>query len=261
GTFLQIDSSKKYQAYEEGFRPATPEEIEYHLKKRELQGTLKGTALTAGTGLLSGATIGLSDIVLGQTLSDEAREELNLAREFNPGLDLASNIIGGIAPALLTGGASSGVTAASAAKTGASVAARQATKSTVGTALRSGLGATARTISAPARYLDELGLATEQAVGRVLGETAETALGRVGQTAAKWAGRGAVEGAVFDAGTELGKSVLQDGEINAEKILAALGRMPEGALYGGVGGGLLGGTGKLTLEGLSKAKKGIESFA
>lgn len=64
-------------------------------------------AINAGlTSLASGATLGLSDVALRSVLSDNEMERLRGEREAHPYVSGVSNVVGSLAPALLTGGAS-----------------------------------------------------------------------------------------------------------------------------------------------------------
>jgi hypothetical protein len=72
---------------------------------------------TAGEGLLRGATLGGSDYLIGD-------DDTAARQQYNPGIALGSEIVGGVAPMFLTGG--TGTVAQVAARTPTALAARGA---------------------------------------------------------------------------------------------------------------------------------------
>jgi hypothetical protein len=105
----------------------------------------------------------------------------------------------------------------------------------------SGLGGAARAI--PGIGIGAAGGAAEGLAARALGGVAARGvLGRALATSGELAARGAVEGALYGAANEVTEADLGDRDVTADKLFSAMGH---GALYGGIGGGLLGGTGSL----------------
>jgi hypothetical protein len=95
----------------------------------------------------------------------------------------------------------------------------------------------------PGVGISALGGATEGLAARALGGVAARGvLGRALATSGELAARGAVEGALYGAANEVTEEALGDSGLAADKIFAAGGH---GALFGGLGGAVLGGTGSL----------------
>lgn len=196
----------------EGLLPETADET----KLREYEKTAGlGEAAKAGLeGLASGATLGLSDVVLSEALGDDYREGRQLRSETFGGLETAGQIVGGIAPVLLSGG------------TGA--AAKGASMLPTSLAARTALGAERAVAGALSR-------AAVPAVGKsVMREAAEGAL-RLGIG-------GAVEGGLAGAGMALSEAALAD-ELNGFDAAAerAWAGAQSGAMFGLFGGAALGG--------------------
>lgn len=112
----------------------------------------------------------------------------------------------------------------------------------------------------PQRLVQGGGQAVENAVRRLVGSEAETALGRIAQKTVATAARGAFEGGVYGVANEAGHQWLQDDPtLNGERLASA---WFHGALLGGAFGGGLGlvsGTGR---EAISKVvgNEGISSY-
>jgi hypothetical protein len=104
-----------------------------------------------------------------------------------------------------------------------------------------GVGGAARAI--PGVGISALGGAAEGVAARALGGVAARGvLGRAIATSGELAARGAVEGALDGAANEVTEADLGDRDVTADKLFASMGH---GALYGGLGGAVLGGTGSL----------------
>src|SRR5512138_1830034 len=71
-------------------------------------GTAGQAALALGEGALSGATLGVSDLVAAGVDPEYAREAAKRA-EYQGTASMAGQVVGGLAPALLTGGTSLGI--------------------------------------------------------------------------------------------------------------------------------------------------------
>lgn len=190
-----------------GYRVATPEDLAIE-KTREEYGGLSGQLGAATTGVLSGATFGLSNVALKKLGAEEALKAYQSLPELQTAR-MAGELGGMIAPALLTGG------------TG--VAARVAAATPAGLAARAGTAAAAR-------------------VGAALGTAATT----VGGTAARFAVQGATEAALQGIGQETARLAV-DNELSGERIgqIAAAG-LTSAALGAGIGAslGALGGVAK-----------------
>lgn len=112
----------------------------------------------------------------------------------------------------------------------------------------------------PQRLVTGAGQAVEDAVSRIVGKEAETALGRVAQKAVASAARGAVEGGAYNVGSEIGHQFLQDDpELNGERLASA---WFNGALLGGAFGGGLGVLSQGSKEALNRVvgKEGVAAY-
>jgi len=188
---------------------------QYDLEKEA--NTVSGMAKTGAEAIARGATVGLSDVALTSALGDDYRERALARQQANPTLSTAGEVAGAVAPILASGGtglAARGVTA---------------------------LGAPARGVAALGRG----GEALAAAALRTAGATGTSALGRVGARAVSMGVGGAVEGAAYGVGKEVSDAALGGTEITAEKLLAGA---EDGALFGALGGGILGGAGQAVGE-------------
>jgi len=208
---------------------ALSEEEIAHEKARQERGTVGQQAIAGVEGLARGASVGLSDLALSKVLGDEYRKGAQQRQEFNPITAGATEIGGAIAPAFFTGGASAEAGLAARAAGAARVAEEAST-----------IGKVARFI--PSNLIGEAGTFAERAAGRLVGEGAEGALARMGQRAVGLGARGAAEGGLYGAGSEVSRAALDDAPITAEKLLSGF---SHGALYGGLAGAGLGAVGSL----------------
>ncbi len=124
-------------------------------------------------------------------------------------------------------------------------------------ALSGAPGGAARAL--PGVGISALGGAAENLAARGLaGVASRGVLGRAIATSGELAARGAVEGALYGAANEVTEEVLGDKDLAADKIFAAGGH---GALFGGIGGAVLGGTGSLAksavVGGVGAARSGL----
>lgn len=100
----------------------------------------------------------------------------------------------------------------------------------------------------PTAGASAVGSAAERAVAsRLAGLAGRGALGRATATAAEMGVRGAIEGGALGASSYVGEQLLQDQELAADKLFAAIGT---GAVLGGAGGAVLGGAGSLAASGV-----------
>jgi hypothetical protein len=199
-----------------GYRAATPEEVAADLQRQQYGEGFGNEAAAFGEGILSGATIGLSDVA-AKAIAPEYAEGLAARREYNPTAAGVGEGVGVLGATLLSGGAGG---AASAGARGAGLAARGA-----------------RVLSAPARALVGLGEAATAGTGRLLGAEAATGVlgGALREAAAMGVG-GAAEGALFGAAKAVTDDYLNDHEITAERI--AMGAGDGMWMGGGLGAGL-----------------------
>lgn len=107
----------------------------------------------------------------------------------------------------------------------------------------------------PGLGVSALGGAAEAGAARALaGVAARGALGRALATGGELAARGMVEGALYGAANQVTEDVLGDHEVAADRVFAAAGM---GALYGGVGGAVLGSSGSLAKSAVGGVGRGI----
>lgn len=157
-----------------------------------------------------GWTFGQSDVALAALLGDEYRERRKLRDETFSGIGNVAEIVGGVAPVLLSGG--------------------------------SGLVAKAAALS-PANLAARAGMAAERTVGRALPRAFEEGVVRSALgSAARYGAAGAAEGALAGAGSALSEEALS-GELGsfdavAERVWAGA---KQGAMFGLAGGAAIGG--------------------
>lgn len=176
---------------------------------------MPGTATAAG--VLRGATLGLSDVAIEQLAGKEALKNL---KEENPNASLVGDVVGSVAPAILSGGSS--------------LAARGAQKTAAGAISK---------------------FAADQGAKATAKIAAKTGLKEGLKKRALEAGIGSgIEGALYSGGRSLvDEALLGDEEANYGKVVQDLltGGLVEGALGAGLGAGIFGG-GKLISSGLTK---------
>ena len=191
-------------------------------------GGLGQEALTGVEGLASGVTLGATDALLEYAGADTAERA-----KVNPNIRLGSELVGAIAPALLTGGGS-------AVAEGAGLAARTAT--TAGKILaRTPAGLASRAGAAVTGLGREAGL-----IGRAVGAAAG----------------GATEGALFGAGQAVTQLALEDRELTAERALSVLGSsVLQGVEIGALAGGVLSAGGDLFSAGKNKVGPKVRELA
>lgn len=248
GVVYTVDERDAEEAFRGGYRPATPDEIQYDLDRQKYD-TVAGAIAATGEGAARGATVGLSDplaigtarLLGGDDAAEATRAHLEGVRRFNPTAATLGELGGAAAPLLASGGATGAVQGAGFAARGARAA-----------------GTVARTVGAPVRAVEGLGALAERGAARALGTEGATVGRRVAQAGARWAARGAVEGAAWEAGMAVSEAALGDTELTGEKLLAAMG---EGALVGGTFGGAMGVAGRTGLEGARATAKSIEALA
>jgi hypothetical protein len=217
-------------ALEEGYELDTPDVQKRRAYEAEAGA---GEALkSVGEGLLGGATLGLSDVALAEIGGDEYRERRRLRDETFDGLHTASEVVGGVAPVLLSGG--SGLAARAAAMSPAALAARG-------------------------------GALAERTVARIGGGLLEgSVLRKTVGGAARFGAAGAAEGAAAGAGFALSEGALADDAGGFDSLAErAWSGAKDGALLGLIGGAAIGGLGGAAIGGARKlaqryAKSGDE---
>jgi hypothetical protein len=119
---VQPEQASRYIA--QGYEPVSTEARSADVQSQALDARARdrgalGTVNAAASSALSGLTVGGSDVLLGAALSDAEKERLRSDRAANPIVSTVSNVVGGLAPALLTGGTSSAASAAALTPAGA----------------------------------------------------------------------------------------------------------------------------------------------
>jgi len=213
GDVRTIASTDAADAAEQGFELATPEQVKGAKNQAKFDeasalGKAGYVAGAAGAGALRGLSAGLSDAalihgagLLGKDSATATRETLNELRDVAPTASLlgeGAGMIGGLA---LGSG-------------------------------EVGVGGKALTAVSRAGGLAERGAA------RLLGEGATSLAGRVAQRGLATAASGAVEGALYGAGSTISEAALGDENLTGEKLVAGMGH---GALVGGALGAAFGG--------------------
>lgn len=198
GNRVSIPADQLAAAEREGYRVATPEDLALEAA-RDKYGGIPGEVGAAVTGALSGATLGLSDVALAKLGADEAIKAYQTLPELQT-TRFAGELVGGIAPALLTGGETA--------------AAKIAT-----------------TIGKPALLAERAGQA---AVARLGLAGAEGVAG----TAGRWAVQAGVESAIQGIGQETARLAV-DNQLSGEKLgqIAGAG-LVSGLAGAGIGAGL-----------------------
>lgn len=225
GELVRLDAGQLGAATAQGFVHLSREEAERvdQVKRFGDRGLTAGAA-----GAARSLTLGGSDAAL--TASGlVAPETLKGLREQNEGATLAGEVVGAVAPALLTDGASLGAEGATVARTAGRA--------------RSFL----ETLAAPTRAVSEVGtLAREAAGGKALGALAQ----------------GATEGAIYGAGSALSESVIENKPLTTELLLSHAG---PASLFGGVAGATLekalGFAASKAPGALERASAGLEKLA
>lgn len=195
-----VPSDQIFDAMDAGFKHIPQKQVQHEELVKE---SADQPLLAAGVFGLSGLTLGLSNQILAKS-GIVSSEKLKALEEGNPIISTASEIVGGIAPVLLTGG--TGIASKIAAATPAALAERA--------------GIAAATKAAPL-------------TGKILSSTASKVTKEVVENAVKYGAGSAVEGALYGLGNLVNEDALGDAEFNAENALAAMG---SNALLGGAFG-------------------------
>lgn len=200
GSKVTVPASELQTALQSGYTQASAEEVAAEEERKHYTETTEQVKAGA-EGLLRGTTFGLSDAAATATgLSDAS--DMRKRKEYNPGIALGSEIVGGVAPLLIPGaGVAAGV---------------------------------ARGAGFMPRAVAGLGTAVEHGVAKAVGKGV---LGR----AASLGASGAVEGALVGGGMAVSDAALQDTELTGEMVVAGMGQGAlMGAAAGGVMGAGIG---------------------
>jgi|SRR5882724_1433341 len=209
GILKEVPAEQASAFLKGGGRLANAEEANKHALQKEYGG-FGGGLIAAGEGAARGLTAGLSDPLAvgaaglfgGEGAAEKTRAHLRGIQEANPGISMAGEITGAVAPMLF--GDEAGV---------ADI-----------------LGSVPRGIGAAGELAGEVAT-------KLVGTGAEGLLRRSGQKAITGAAKAIVEGGLWSAGAEVSDATLQNKELTAEGILAAAGH---GALLAGALGGAMG---------------------
>lgn len=249
GQLQEVDARDVGKAREEGWKSATAGEWAAAEHQAKYSTPLE-MAKAAGEGALAGATFGVSRHV-GNAIGGDAYRAAQTARqEVNPLVAGGGELVGSIAPLLLTGGASEAVSGAEGLAGGADLARSGMT------ALDLAKGAAALS---PSGLTARAGAAAEHGVAAILGSGAESGLGRAIQYVAPKAAASALEGVAYGAGQGLSEAALGDPNVAGESILAHVGHaaLMGGALGLGAGIGLgAAGFGARSLFGAAEKSEG-----
>jgi len=128
GTY-DVPVSQASRARAEGWRDETPEEAAARDTRQRIESDPLIRAGAGAAAVLRGATLGLSDLGLAATAPGtmgEGARAVEGMREAAPGLSMGAEVVGALAPALLTGGASGAASGASLGARAAAAAGRAA---------------------------------------------------------------------------------------------------------------------------------------
>lgn len=213
------DASKAQEFLESGLRFARPEEVEERRLQKEYGEGLGASAKSLGEGVARGLSFGLSDIVL-QDLDIVSKEALKERKDRNKALSIGGEVLGSVAPILLSAGTG-------AAAKGASLA-PSALLSKAGTRLEKELAKKIIKEGAAKKILPKV--AAEAAEGSIYGLanlTSEAALGNKELTADNVVanmGMGALLGGGLAASLGIGKMAGGKAISGAQSVIA---KMPE----------------------------------
>lgn len=266
GDLRLVPAERVQAARSKGYQPAPEKLVAEHQLQKEHGGAAEQT-LAGGEGLARGATLGLSDVALNAALGDDYSKRAGERKEANPYTAGASQLVGAIAPSLVTGGEAEVASGAELAAGAAEATEGAEAVSGARAALNAGIDgarATTRIAGAPVRAVAKAGSLVEHGILsglKGLGYTGESFATRTAAKGLAYAGAGAVEGAAFGAGDTISESYLKGEPLTSEALVASLGR---NALFGGAIGGGLGTLGELAPAALGKVlpdKEKLEQFA
>lgn len=200
GVPVTVPAEQAGEALAAGMVPELGSSVSARREREEFGGA--GQQAIAGLeGAARGLSFGLSDVLATGIGGESYRRGAEARQRINPITAGATEVLGAVAPAVLTLGA---------------------------TAPESAAGLAARGLTAIPRVGQSLGRLAARGI------TGEAALSRMAARAAETGVAGAFEGMMYGAGSAAGESALKGNEITAEKILS-------GGAHGALIGGLLGG--------------------
>ena len=228
GNLVSIPKDASQDALSNGYRPASPQEVNAHFEKQEYTSGIN-PFLAGAAGFARGLTIGTSDPFMTATGLVKP-ETLKKLEEYNPGESLTGET-GAIGLSMLVPG--------------------EGEVSAAGGAARAAARTAAKGLTAPVRAIAAGGQAIT-GVARAALPVGESAMARIGYNAIAHGAGGAAEGAAFGAGRLATEHAFGDPDINGEKILSHVGM---GALLGGTLGASMGFTGQAANEAIAGLKK------
>lgn len=225
GDAQTIASEDAPRAFSQGFQPEAVSAQQDRADSHEYGDGIINPALATAAGGLRGVTLGLSDYALTKSGLVEP-ETLEKLKKYNQAKSTGAEVLGNLAPALLTGGA-----------TGVAEGAAEAAPSLMKSILK----------MTPAGLADSAGSAvTGNLLGKGAVEGAASAASvatsdfsknlaqRIVQDAGAHAAGGAVQGALYGGGNAISEDALGETQLNSDQLLASIGI---GAVIGGFAGG------------------------
>lgn len=232
---------------------------------QQLQNTAaEGVARGLSLNMSDPITLGLAGMIGGDKVRDKLRRDMDARKEVNPITATVTEIGGALAPMVIPGGQAGaiGKGAQLAGEAGKAAELARATAEGVEAAkvAQGGIQAASagseavKAATALPRALDFAGGVAERigakAAKAVVGDASANVLARMVEKGVATGARGAVEGALYGAGSQISEDTLGDHAVTGEKLAAAMGH---GALMGGlIGGGMGAG-----LEGLSSGSSAL----
>jgi hypothetical protein len=225
GNAVALEDQQLGDASAAGFKPISATEAAIRAQAEQDANYVDqnyGTLGKAALGAASGASLGIAPaLAVRAGLLDAG----HLDAASQSGAFTAGDIAGTLLPAFLSGGTS--------------LEARGAAEAGSGRIARALAGAT------PAGMLGEAGGLAERAVGAFLPEAG--LLGKGARSTIQMASRGAAEGALMNLAHTASDDIITNKPLTAQALLAS---GAEGALFGGLTGGLLGGGAALASSGV-----------
>lgn len=245
GKFGTIDINDWEDAQSRGYTLA-PEEVVTDERNKIEQDSIGNEALAGLAGAARGLTFGISDQLLTKTdLVDP--ETLRKFREYSPTASIGGEIVGAIAPILLSGGAGAVAKGASLAPTALLARGTLATEQAVAGGLTRGI----RALTSAAEGGSKL---ASTAIGKGL---SKKLVQEAMQQAPKVASQ-AMEGAIYGAGMAVTEDALGERELNAESLLSSMGT---GALFGAAIPAIVSPSLQVTAHGAKKAGTALKKVA
>ena len=245
GKFGTIDINDWEDAQSRGYSLA-PEEVITDERNKIEQDSIGNEALAGLAGAARGLTFGISDQLLTKTdLVDP--ETLRKFREYSPTASIGGEIVGAIAPILLSGGAGAVAKGASLAPTALLARGTLATEQAVAGGLTRGI----RALTSAAEGGSKL---ASTAIGKGL---SKKLVQEAMQQAPKVASQ-AMEGAIYGAGMAVTEDALGERELNAESLLSSMGT---GALFGAAIPAIVSPSLQVTAHGAKKAGTALKKVA